>query len=102
WESGKVGAEPRTHEEAQVTLVSLNQPIDPAVFTFKAIRSITPGLFVNRESKERDPNFFNDQIVTIRDGREVHHAGAVWNGKKLVSREEFEKQGNLACQSASK
>ena len=94
WESGKVGADPLTHEEAQVTLVSLNKAIDPAVFSFKAIRSIAPGVFVKRESKDRDPNFFNDQTVTIRE-RSVHHATAVWNGEKLVSREEFEKSGTL-------
>jgi hypothetical protein len=102
WETGKVGAEPLTHEEAQITLVSLNKPIDPAVFTFKAIRSITPGLFVSRESKERDPNFFNDQIVAVREGRDVHHATAVWTGEKLVSQDEFEKQRNLPSQSARK
>jgi hypothetical protein len=94
WETGKVGTEPLTHEEAQITLVSLNKPIDPAVFSFKAIRSITPGMFVRRDSKEPDPNFFNDQIVTIRGGREVHHASAVWNGERLVANEEFEKPRN--------
>jgi hypothetical protein len=94
WESGRVGAEPSHHEEAQVTLGSLNKPIDPVVFSFKGIRSITPGVFVHRESKEADPSFFTDQIVTI-GGRDVHRATAVWNGEKLVSREEFEKSGNL-------
>ncbi len=94
WETGRLGSDPVAHEEAQVTLASLNKPLDPAVFSFKGIRSITPGLFVHRESKESDSNFFNHQTVTI-DGREIHRATAIWNGEKLVSREEFEKSGKL-------
>jgi hypothetical protein len=70
--------------------VSINQPIDPEVFSLKSIRSLTPGTFVHRESKEADPSFFRDKTVTV-NGREVHRATAMWNGEKLVDPDEGQK-----------